>query len=106
MQYLPIGKKDYINELRGTILRDIGGIISPLNAWLLVRGLKTLAVRMERHQENALEIAKYLNDYIDFRSKYMIECSQRGDDIGSIDIMNDLIFRFPFKNRKVFTLYE
>jgi len=55
-----IGKKKYIDELRGTVLRDIGGIISPLNAWLLVRGLKTLAIRMERHQENAFEIAKYL----------------------------------------------
>lgn len=58
---LAIGKKDYITTLRGSILRDIGGIISPLNAWLLVRGLKTLAIRMERHEENALEIAKYLN---------------------------------------------
>jgi len=57
---LVIGRKKYIDELRGTILRDIGGIISPLNAWLLVRGLKTLAIRMERHQENAFEIAKYL----------------------------------------------
>jgi methionine-gamma-lyase len=57
---LVVGKKDYINELRGSILRDMGGIISPLNAWLLVRGLKTLAIRMERHQENSLEIAKYL----------------------------------------------
>jgi methionine-gamma-lyase len=55
-----IGQKKYIDELRGSILRDIGGIISPLSAWLLVRGLKTLAVRMERHQENAFEIAKYL----------------------------------------------
>ena len=58
---LVIGKKDYIDELRGSTLRDIGGIISPLNAWLLVRGLKTLAIRMERHQENALEVAKYLS---------------------------------------------
>ncbi len=57
---LAVGKKAYIDELRGSILRDMGGIISPLNAWLLVRGLKTLAVRMERHQENALEVAKYL----------------------------------------------
>jgi methionine-gamma-lyase len=56
-----VGKKDYIDELRGTILRDMGGIISPLSAWLLVRGLKTLAIRMERHQENALEVAKYLS---------------------------------------------
>ncbi len=55
-----IGKTDYINDLRGNFLRDLGGIISPLNAWLLVRGLKTLAVRMERHQQNALKIAKFL----------------------------------------------
>jgi methionine-gamma-lyase len=55
-----VGKKDYIDTLRGEILRDLGGIISPLNAWLLVRGLKTLAVRMQRHEENALEVAKYL----------------------------------------------
>jgi methionine-gamma-lyase len=56
-----VGKKDYIDELRSTILRDMGGIISPLSAWLLVRGLKTLAIRMERHEENALEVAKYLS---------------------------------------------
>lgn len=55
-----IGKKEYIDELRGNFLRDLGGVISPLSAWLLVRGLKTLAVRMERHEENALKIAKYL----------------------------------------------
>ncbi len=55
-----VGKKSYIDTLRGAILRDLGGIISPLNAWLLVRGLKTLAVRMQRHEENALEVAKYL----------------------------------------------
>jgi methionine-gamma-lyase len=55
-----IGNKEYIDQLRSEILRDFGGIISPLNAWLLVRGLKTLAVRMQRHEENALEVAKYL----------------------------------------------
>lgn len=55
-----IGKQDYIADLRMSILRDMGGVISPLNAWLLVRGLKTLAVRMEKHQSNALRIAKYL----------------------------------------------
>ncbi len=56
-----IGKKQLIDELRGKILRDLGGIISPLNAWLLLRGLKTLPVRMDRHCHNALEIAKYLS---------------------------------------------
>ncbi len=55
-----IGKKDYIDDLRGRFLRDLGGIISPLNAWLLVRGLKSLAVRMQRHEENAIKIAKFL----------------------------------------------
>ncbi|KAA3615723.1 MAG: aminotransferase class I/II-fold pyridoxal phosphate-dependent enzyme [Calditrichaeota bacterium] len=57
---IAIADKEYIDNLRMSILRDIGGVISPLNAWLLVRGLKTLAVRMEKHQENALQIAKYL----------------------------------------------
>lgn len=56
-----VGKKSYIDELRAKILRDIGGVISPLNAWLLLRGLKTLPVRMDRHCANALEIAKFLS---------------------------------------------
>jgi len=55
-----VGNKDYVSELRAKYLRDLGGIISPLNAWLLVRGLKTLAIRMERHQQNAFQVAKYL----------------------------------------------
>jgi len=55
-----IADKEYIDNLRMSILRDIGGVISPQNAWLLVRGLKTLAVRMEKHQENAMQVAKYL----------------------------------------------
>lgn len=56
-----IGKKELIDNLRAQILRDIGGIISPLNAWLLLRGLKTLPVRMDRHCDNALEVAKFLS---------------------------------------------
>jgi methionine-gamma-lyase len=55
-----VGKKEFIDELRAKILRDLGAVISPLNAWLLLRGLKTLPVRMDRHCANALEIAKYL----------------------------------------------
>ena len=51
-------------ELCGIIrenLIDYGGIISPFNAWLILRGLKTLPVRMDRHTENATEIAKFLS---------------------------------------------
>lgn len=43
------------------ILRDVGGCISPFNAWLLLRGLKTLPVRMDRHMANAMEVAQFLS---------------------------------------------
>lgn len=56
-----VGKNELINNLRAQILRDLGGVISPLNAWLLLRGLKTLPVRMDRHCTNALEVSKYLS---------------------------------------------
>lgn len=56
-----VGKKELIEKMRSEILRDIGGCISPFNAWLLLRGLKTLPVRMERHTFNATRIAKYLS---------------------------------------------
>lgn len=56
-----IGKKDFITNLRAKILRDLGAVISPLNSWLLLRGLKTLPVRMDRHCANAFEVAKFLS---------------------------------------------
>ena len=56
-----VGKKDFIDNLRAKILRDLGAVISPLNAWLLLRGLKTLPVRMDRHCANAFEVAKFLS---------------------------------------------
>ncbi len=56
-----IGAKELVDNLRALILRDLGAVISPLNAWLLLRGLKTLPVRMDRHCANALEVAKYLS---------------------------------------------
>ena len=46
-----------------TTLKDIGGIMSPFNAWLLLRGLKTLAVRMDRHSNNAMAIAEFLEQH-------------------------------------------
>lgn len=65
-----IGSKDFIDTMRKTILTDIGGIISPFNAWLLLRGLKTLVVRMDRHNQNALEIAHYLQTHPLIKSVY------------------------------------
>jgi methionine-gamma-lyase len=56
-----VGAKEFVDKCRFEILRDLGGVISPFNAWLLLRGLKTLPVRMERHSENAMQIAQFLD---------------------------------------------
>jgi methionine-gamma-lyase len=55
-----VGGADFMREARLRVLRDFGGVISPFNAWLLLRGLKTLPVRMDKHTDNALEVAQYL----------------------------------------------
>lgn len=47
-------------KLRMTVQKDVGGIISPFDAWLLLRGLKTLHVRMDRHTENAGKLLAFL----------------------------------------------
>ena len=57
------GKKKNMQEMAKTTLKDIGGVISPMDAWLLIRGLKTLAVRLDRHCENAAKIAPLLKDH-------------------------------------------
>jgi methionine-gamma-lyase len=56
-----VGRGEFIKMARNELMRDLGGVISPFNAWLLLRGLKTLPVRMERHSQNALQIAQFLN---------------------------------------------
>lgn len=55
-----VGKIDFISEAKGVILRDIGSILSPFNAWLFLLGLETLAVRMQWHSKSAQKIAEYL----------------------------------------------
>jgi methionine-gamma-lyase len=57
-----VGKKDFIHEL-WEIAYEVGASNSPFNAWLVLRGLKTLAVRMDRHCSNAIEIAEYLSQH-------------------------------------------
>lgn len=56
---LIVGTEEFIAKSR-EVLTDTGACISPFNAWLLIRGLKTLALRMERHSSNAMEIARFL----------------------------------------------
>ena len=49
-----------MTRIRAVILRDTGATISPFNAWILLQGLETLSLRVERHVENALKVVKYL----------------------------------------------
>ncbi|MCQ2969132.1 MAG: O-acetylhomoserine aminocarboxypropyltransferase/cysteine synthase [Clostridium sp.] len=58
-----IGVAAYIFKLRVTLLRDLGACMSPFNAYLTNLGLETLHLRMERHSENALKLAKYLQNH-------------------------------------------
>ena len=56
----PIGNIAYIIKARVTLLRDLGPAISPFNAFQLIQGLETLHLRIARHAENALAVAKHL----------------------------------------------
>lgn len=54
------GPKELIDHIKMTTRKDMGAIISPHDAWLIIRGLKTLHLRVERHNQNALALANYL----------------------------------------------
>ena len=54
---------DYIHKLKFDYMCEFGGVMSPFDAWLLLRGLKTLGVRMREHERNALELARFLENH-------------------------------------------
>ncbi|MCG1011177.1 methionine gamma-lyase [Tepidanaerobacter sp. GT38] len=60
---LIISSKELIDIMRIPYLKDFGGVLSPFDAWLLLRGLKTLGIRMERHCINAQKVAEYLEKH-------------------------------------------
>ncbi len=57
------GNLAYIIKLRVQGLRDIGPALSPFNAFLILQGVETLPLRMERHSQNALQVARFLNEH-------------------------------------------
>ncbi len=63
VRYVDLGPVAFALKLRVQLLRDTGASISPHNAFLLLQGLETLHVRIERHNENALKVAKYLQSH-------------------------------------------
>ena len=58
----PLGPIAYIMKARTTLLRDLGGSMSPFNAWAFIQGLETLPLRMREHGNNAFKVAKYLEE--------------------------------------------
>ena len=56
------GTAGFCTRLRALFLRDLGGCLSPFNAFLILTGIETLSLRMERHCANALAVAKYLSE--------------------------------------------
>jgi len=55
-----LGPRAGVHRIRKEMLVHLGGAISPFNAWLILRGLATLSLRMERHCQNALQVARFL----------------------------------------------
>lgn len=82
-----VGKLAFIIRMRTNTLRDVGACQSPMNSWITLLGMETLALRMEKHCSNALKVAEFLensssvidvnypalqsNKYYDLHKKYM-----------------------------------
>lgn len=58
-----VGAAAYITSIRTLLMRDLGAVISPFNSFLLLQGLETLSLRVERHVENALKVVDYLHKH-------------------------------------------
>lgn len=61
--YADIGAAAYITRARVVPLRNMGAALSPFNSFLIIQGLETLAVRMDRHVENTQKVAEYLENH-------------------------------------------
>ncbi len=57
------GAAAYVTRIRAILLRDTGATISPFNAFILLQGLETLSLRVERHVENALKVVEFLKNH-------------------------------------------
>ncbi len=57
------GAAAFVTRIRAVILRDTGACISPFNAWILLQGVESLPLRIERHVENALKVVKFLENH-------------------------------------------
>ena len=58
-----VGPAAFVTYIRAILLRDTGSCISPFNAFLLLQGIETLSLRLDRHAENTAKVVKYLADH-------------------------------------------
>ncbi len=58
-----VGPAAYVTYIRAILLRDTGAAISPFNAWILLQGLETLSLRLERHAENTKKVVEFLANH-------------------------------------------
>jgi O-acetylhomoserine (thiol)-lyase len=70
LKYADLGEAAFILKARVKLLRDTGAALSPFNAFLILQGIETLSLRLERHVENARKVVKFLVDspYVDWVS--------------------------------------
>lgn len=61
--YDTFGHYGFLMKVRAATVRDTGCCLSPMNAYLLIQGIETLSIRMDRHVENALKVAKFLEEH-------------------------------------------
>lgn len=74
-----VTKDEELGEKLKYIYKTTGSSLSPMDSWLVLRGIKTLAIRMEQHQKNALEIAEWLKQQPKVREVYYIGLPNRPD---------------------------
>lgn len=55
--------QNYVDSLKFEYMCELGGVLSPFNAWLILRGIKTLSLRLDRHSESALKVAQFLSGH-------------------------------------------
>ena len=67
---LAVGKKELMDEISKTTRKDMGAVMAPFDAWLLLRGLKTLPIRMDRHCDNAEKIVNKLMEHEKVKNVY------------------------------------
>ncbi len=71
--------KEELAEKLAVIYKTTGACLAPMDSWLILRGIKTLALRMEQHQKNALQIARWLRQQKKVQKVYYIGLPERAD---------------------------